>query len=268
MRDLPVGNGSLLVNFDDKYQLRDIYFPHVGQENHTKGFPSRLGVWVAGEFSWTADEDWSRELRYIRNSTVTDVLLVNRKLNLEIRCHDTVAQDVNVFLRHFKVNDLVGERDIRVFLHHDFRIYETKKGDTAFYDPETQAIVHYKRDRYFLVNASPAFAEFSTGRKAFKQSEGTWRDAEDGRLSNSAITEGSVDSTVAVRMNGSGEFYCWIAAGRSYVDVCEINKKVTDNTPASYFAAAETHSTEVLGRSRADLTQLPEPVGDMYRRSL
>ena len=268
MRDLPVGNGSLLVNFDDKYQLRDIYFPHVGQENHTKGFPSRLGVWVAGEFSWTADEDWSRELRYVPNSTVTNVLLVSRKLNLEIRCHDTVAQDVNVFLRHFKVNDLVGERDIRVFLHHDFRIYETKKGDTAFYDPETGAMVHYKRDRYFLVNSTPPFAEFSTGRKAFKHSEGTWRDAEDGRLSNSAITEGSVDSTIAIRMNGSGEFYCWIAAGRSYVDVCEINKKVTDNTPGSYFVAAETHSKELLERSRADLTQLPEAVGDMYRRSL
>ena len=39
MRDIPVGNGQLLVNFDDKYQIRDIYFPHVGQENHTEGFP-------------------------------------------------------------------------------------------------------------------------------------------------------------------------------------------------------------------------------------
>ena len=52
MRDIPVGNGHLLVNFDDKYQIRDIYFPHVGQENHTEGFPFRFGVWAAGEFSW------------------------------------------------------------------------------------------------------------------------------------------------------------------------------------------------------------------------
>ena len=33
MRDIPVGNGSLLVTFDDKYQIRDVYFPHVGQKN-------------------------------------------------------------------------------------------------------------------------------------------------------------------------------------------------------------------------------------------
>jgi len=268
MRDLPVGNGSLLVNFDDKYQLRDVYFPHVGQENHTKGFPSRLGVWVAGEFSWTADDEWTRELHYADSSTVTDVLLVNLKLHIELRCRDTVARDVNVLVRHFTVKDLIGARDIRVFLHHDFRIYETKKGDTAFYDPDTGAIVHYKRDRYFLVNTTPAFAEFSTGRKAFKQSEGTWRDAEDGHLSNSAITEGSVDSTIAIRLNGDGEFYTWIAAGRSYQEVCDIDKKLREKAPGSYFADAAAYSQEILRHSEADLSLLPEAVAAMYRRSV
>ena len=27
-RDIPVGNGRLLVTFDDRYQVRDVYFPH------------------------------------------------------------------------------------------------------------------------------------------------------------------------------------------------------------------------------------------------
>ena len=49
MRDIPVGNGSLLVTFDEKYQIRDVYFPHVGQENHTEGFPFRFGSWVRGQ---------------------------------------------------------------------------------------------------------------------------------------------------------------------------------------------------------------------------
>jgi hypothetical protein len=30
-RDLPVGNGNLLVAFDDHYQIRDLYWPHVGK---------------------------------------------------------------------------------------------------------------------------------------------------------------------------------------------------------------------------------------------
>ena len=32
-RDIPVGNGRVLVNFDRDYQVRDIYYPHVGKEN-------------------------------------------------------------------------------------------------------------------------------------------------------------------------------------------------------------------------------------------
>jgi glucoamylase len=49
-RDILIGNGSLLVNFDQPYQLRDLYWPHVGRENHTAGHPSRFGVWVDGQF--------------------------------------------------------------------------------------------------------------------------------------------------------------------------------------------------------------------------
>ena len=91
-----------------------------------------------------------------------------------------------------------SRRDVRIFSHHDFRIYENKVGDTAFYDPETLALVHYKKHRYFLINTEPHFDEFGTGRKAFREHEGSWRDAEDGRLSGGAITEGSVDSTIGV----------------------------------------------------------------------
>ena len=84
MRDIPVGNGRLLVNFDDKYQIRDIYFPHVGQENHTEGFPFRFGVWADGEFSWVFSDDWSKKLCYLPQTLVTDVTLTNERLGIEI----------------------------------------------------------------------------------------------------------------------------------------------------------------------------------------
>ena len=43
-RDIPVTNGNLLVNFDLDYRIRDIYFPWIGQENHTRGHEFRLAV--------------------------------------------------------------------------------------------------------------------------------------------------------------------------------------------------------------------------------
>ena len=34
-RDLAISNGRLLVMFDRQYRIRDLYFPHVGKENHS-----------------------------------------------------------------------------------------------------------------------------------------------------------------------------------------------------------------------------------------
>jgi len=135
MRDIPVGNGQLLVTFDSFYQIRDIYFPHVGQENHTEGFPFRFGVWADGRFSWIFWDEWTRSLKYQAETLVTEVTLINETLGLSISCNDTVASHEQVFLRRVRVQDLskAKARSIRVFFHQDFRIYENKIGDTAFW---------------------------------------------------------------------------------------------------------------------------------------
>ena len=273
MRDIPVGNGSLLVNFDDKYQLRDIYFPHVGQENHTEGFPFRFGVWVDGEFSWVFSDDWKRSLRYLPETLVTDVTLKNERLSIEIVCNDTVASHDNVFLRRIRVRNLIeSERDFRIFLHHDFRIYENKVGDTAFYDPENLALVHYKKHRYFLINTEPHFNEFSTGRKAFREHEGTWRDAEDGRLNGGAITEGSVDSTIGLYFSLEGgsesEFYYWIAAATTHEDITKLNRLVLTRRPEKYLAYTETYWHAWVNKNDTDFGDLPPVIIDLYKRSL
>ena len=273
MRDIPVGNGSLLVTFDDKYQIRDIYFPHVGQENHTEGFPFRFGVWASGKFSWTFSDGWSRSLKYLPETLVTDVILENSELEVRIECNDTVASHDNIFLRRIRVTNLNNaQREIRVFLHHDFRIYENKVGDTAFYDPETNALIHYKKHRYFLIKTEPQFDSFATGRKAFRDKEGTWRDAEDGNLSGGAVTEGSVDSTIAMHLqtgaNETSEFYYWIAAGTSYEKVAALNEHILDRRPQIYLDYTASYWRAWVNKNDADFDGLPAEIIDLYKRSL
>ncbi len=273
MRDIPVGNGRLLVTFDEYYQIRDIYFPHVGQENHTEGFPFRFGIWIDGRFSWVFSDGWSRELRYLPETLVTDVVLTNGELAVEIRCSDTVASHENIFLRKISVRDLSNtRRDVRVFLHHDFRIYENKVGDTAFYDPNTFSLIHYKKHRYFLINTEPHFDSFATGRKAFRDQEGTWRDAEDGELVPGAITEGSVDSTIGVHftLNADSvhEFFYWIAAGTSHADVAALNRQVLDRRPEKYLEYTENYWRVWVNKNDTDFTGLSDKAVDFYKRSL
>ena len=273
MRDLPVGNGRLLVNFDDKYQIRDIYFPHVGQENHTEGFPFRFGVWADGEFSWIHEDEWERSLKYRSETLVTDVTLMNGRLGISLSIADTAASHKNIFLRCVDVRDLFGrDREVRVFLHQDFRIYENKVGDTAYFDPEAAALIHYKKHRYFLIGTDPPFNELSTGRKAFRDQEGTWRDAEDGRLDGGVITEGSVDSTVGVHLSvPAGEtarFHYWIAAGTDRESVVGLHRHIHRRGPQAYLDYTSNYWKAWVNKNDTDLDGLSPAMAAQYKRSL
>ena len=230
-------------------------------------------MWADGKFSWVFADDWTRELCYLPETLVTDVKLTNENLGIEIVCNDTVASHENIFLRRVRVRNLRdAERKIRVFLHHDFRIYENKVGDTAFYDPESFSLVHYKKHRYFLINTAPHFDVFSTGRKAFGEQEGTWRDAEDGILSGGAITEGSVDSTVGVYLylepHGEQEFYYWICAGFSHDEVIKLNRHVHEQTPQQYLNYTENYWRVWVNKNGQDFADLSAEIVGLFKRSL
>ena len=78
-RDIPIGNGNLLITFDSRYTLRDLYFPYVGKENHTMGHLNRFGIWVDGQMSWMHEPDWQKRLKYEAETLVTDVTATQRR---------------------------------------------------------------------------------------------------------------------------------------------------------------------------------------------
>ena len=127
-KDIPVGNGNLLLNFDLHYRIRDVYYPWVGQENHGGGNEFRFGIWADGRFSWMGPE-WDIDLRYRDDTLVTQVSLVNVALGLELRCQDAVDVNLNVYVRLIEVIDLEDRaRDVRLFFAHDFRLYGNDVG--------------------------------------------------------------------------------------------------------------------------------------------
>jgi len=275
-RDIPVGNGSLLVAFDAKYRLADIYFPHVGHENHS-GARFRFGVWADGACSWIEDDRWHRILGYLRDTIVTDVHADNAELGLRLRCHDAVDADANVYVRKIVVRNTRDDaRRVKFFFHHDFNLYGNPAGDTAMYDPDSRGVIHYKSKRYFLVSAASdaqwGVDEYACGRSGIGGEEGTWRDAEDGALSGNAIQQGAVDSTIAVEValepHGSANVYYWICAGQRYGEVRELDRYVREETPARIISRTASLWYTWVNKNGEDLSDLPEEIGELYRRSL
>jgi glucoamylase len=275
-RDIPVGNGTLLVTFDAQYRIRDIYYPNVGKENHTQGHPFRFGFMADGVLAWS-DEGFDLEPRYLKETLVTEVKGRHRGLEIAFESQDGVDFHENLFIRKLTVRNLAKRaRNIKVFLHHDFYVSAVDVGDTALYDPKLRALIHYKGPRYFLMNVSgEGFAgvdHYATGLKGQPGKEGTWRDAEDGRLEGSPISQGSVDSTLGVFLDlapeGETTFFYWIAVGKTHREVRLLNQLVGDKGPGKLLERTVNYWRIWANSEDLDYGGLPEEIIDCYKRSL
>ena len=275
-KDIPVSNGNLLFNFDSDYQIRDVYFPFIGQENHSKGDPFRFGVWVDGYCSWMGPE-WEKDLRYHDDTLVTDVLLKNMSLGLELRCHDVVDVDLDIYIKKIEVTNLRGkERQVRLFFCHDFHLYGYDIGDTAYFDPRILSIIHYKANRYFLINSCKSgkygVNHYACGDKEVPGREGIWKDAEDGELSGNQISWGSADSAIGIWLHvpprGKVAAHYWIAAGTHYDEVAQLNRDVIEKTPDALIKRTSDYWEAWVTKESRSFGDLPKSIIDIYNRSL
>ena len=284
-RDIPVGNGRLLVTFDRHYQIRDLYFPHVGQENHAGGGPCRFGIYadVPGRHRsalfWSSDEHaWQVRLRYLRDTLTTSVSLEGRDLRLAVYCNDTVDFHRNILVRKIKVkNTAHHERTAQVVHHQDFSMFGTKMGDTAYFDPELKSLVHYRGKRYLLVTfftdgGEQRIDEYATGTSGFRGAEGTWRDAEDGHLQGNAIAQGSVDSTIShhLRLPPDGErtVYMAVVAGHSRQELIELHEWLVKMTPQGVMDRTAAYWRLWVGGTNMNFGHLPPQAVELFKRSL
>ncbi len=281
-RDLPLGNGSLLVNFDSCYNLRDIYWPHVGEELHTAGDISHTGVWVEGQFAWLAAPEWQREMIYDKETLVSNVTLTHPTLQIQLVFHDTVDFSRPIFMRHVIVtNQADRSREVRLFFHYDWHIRDTADANTVFYYPPSQALVAYKEQNYFLMNgqvgsgtlATMGISSWATGVKEFNGAEGTWRDAEDGQLGRNPIAQGSVDGILALHLptvaaGANGEIYHWLAVGTDLPSVVELERIIRKRGPQSFLARTRHYWYRWVNKREQDFADLSPELIDFYKRSL
>lgn len=279
-RAVTIGNGNLLVGLDHRGQVRDLYFPFVGQTNHVSGasgnFVHRIGVHVDGATSWLDDSAWQVTIASNESTSVGSFFAVNHSIGISLSSTDAVHNEHNAFLRHITVtNDLMRDREVKVFFAQQFRIMESRRGDTAFFDPRVGAVVHYKGTNSFLVNAfvgTKQFKEYNIGLFGIEGREGTYLDANDGMLECNPIEHGSVDSVIGVTCELSAKTSCpihyWIACGESIPEVHTLDELIIKETPERLISSTEAYWHAWVEKEGRDLSALPQPLQILYKRSL
>jgi glucoamylase len=302
-RPLILGNGTMLATFDEHLQMRDLYYPYVGMEDHTTfGKVHRMGFWVEGiGFSWVSDGSWKITPGYKTETMVGQSQLVNEGLGIAIRLEDAVHPVHNVLLRRLMVRSLDGtEKRVKCFFHHDFHIYGDNQKDTAFYEPYTNSVIHYREKRYFLVGGltdNPqecvvghkagvydsvlhtmktvtgcGISSFSIGKANYRGLEGTWRDAEDGELGRNPIEQGSVDSTVAIHAivpaDKETEVVLSLCLGKTLDEVVNLQQLVMEEGIEQLFRNTNNYWRSWVNKTHRDFGSLSPQAVDLYKRSL
>lgn len=236
-RPITLGNGEMHVGINVFGQVHDFYYPHIGQENHTIGAGTRhkIGVWVDGETSWTDSDDWTHSMRYPDTALIGHTVAKNDRLGITLEFDDAVDSVDNILMRNIHVVNYRGHaREVRLFMHQAFVIGDTASyTDTAQYLPDSQAIVHYRGRRVFVVSGSAeggSFDQYSIGIFGIEGREGTWRDAEDGELSCNTVEHGRVDSTLRFNVKlaplSSARVHYWISAGTNLRQALAVHRQV------------------------------------------
>ncbi len=269
-RHIVLGNQSFLINIDRLFPVRDIYYPHVGQENHLMGHAQRIGIFTDGRLSWVNEESWEKNLAYKNDTFVTENRAVNREKNIELLLEENVYREANIFIRKITVKNLQERsREVRLFFNNDFHLYGDGIGDTAVYQMDHNVIVHYKRSRYFLVGVLKSnitedivtdIDDYAIGQAENRGFRGTYVDAEDGVLSKNPIAQASVDSTVGVSLqipgNSSKVVYYYMTAGKDFQEVYPLNNLIMDEGPESLLERTEECQISWVNQASTDLRAL------------
>lgn len=276
-RAMVLGNGNTLVCLDKFGQVRDFYFPFVGQENHIgSNQVHKIGVFTDGRMRWIDNGEWAINIRFEKNSMVSKTEALNERAKISLESTDIVYNEKNIFLRKIVLTNKDSRaREVKIFINQQFKIGDTNHADTAYFSSTIESIIHYKGRRVFLSGGicdNKPFDDYGIGFCGAEGKEGTWKDAEDGVLSKNSIEHGVVDSVVSWGRNipagGSITLYYWVTVGETYKEVCELLQYILEKTPEHLIESTQDFWRAWLGQVEISFMGLSERAKNLFYDSL
>lgn len=269
VRELSLGNGSMLVNLDNSLRVRDLYFPYAGLENHVLGKAQRIGVHGRG-FSWL--EEWDTSPGYKKETIVSSSEALNELEELKINFESCVQCDERIFMRKIEVENLSSDnRKVELFFEEDYNLNGDNIGDTSFFYPDENSLVHYKRKRYLMANLKKKNGSCRDYKQYGIYGENPENDIKNGKLNENPISQGEVKSVFSIELELAPEsketFYFWISAGKNLDEVSELSEEIKPKIE-KYFEETEMCWRGHLGALKHDLSILEDHIEEELKRSI
>ncbi len=268
-RPVVLSNGQMFVGLDENGLVHDFYYPYVGLDNLTNARNSqhKLGVWVNGDFRWVGDGSWDRSVNVEDDALISSISLHSPDLRITLKMQDFVDPEYNAFIRRITVvNEADEQRDVRLFTHQVFQISRSGRADTALYVPDDDYILDYKGRCCLLIAGRHAndgdFDQFAIGNYGIEGKAGTFKDAEDGELSNNPVEHGGVDSVLRFQANveAGAEMRVdyWVVAADSQSDAQVVHTHIKYYSIDERLQKARAYWQKWLEPAKKTLAKLPD----------
>ena len=194
-----VGNSHVLVSLGARGEIMTFLYPHIDfPQNVHEGmpavyFPAEGGG--AGRLSWTFQEPWQGEQRYVGRTNIVETRLREGGSGLELRMVDFVYPGEPMLVRRFEVANR-SSRPVQCTLlqYLDLQLGEVEHRNAVHYHPDRALAVAYWRNICFAV-AVDSLEEFGCGRAGGEASSAK-RQMEQGRLNKQMEEIGDIDLAV------------------------------------------------------------------------
>ncbi len=270
-RPIVLGNGSVQVGINQFGLIEVFSFPYVGYENHcaTHGEYQRIGVYIDDTMHWLDNGLWDVNFRYIDQALIGVVRAHNPTIGIGLELYMAVDAELPVYISSINIiNAHSSKREITVYIQQNFVLGDTNLPDTIQALPDNHAIVQYKADRYVMVGGvtihGEGFQQYAVGRYHSRTSSGTFRDAEDGQLSQNPVDHGRVDGVIgfmlSVNGNDSSRLEYWIATGSSMASVERVHRQMRKDGVLYHMLKTDQWWQKWLQRTLCAADRLPRNV--------
>ena len=265
------GNGRVLLTVNENGDWNELFYPFPGQFQQLR--EARLGVFdvTGSKFTWLRQGNgFTIQQTPYGAGHLPQSVWKGHGVTISVRDH--VHPNHDLVARVFRIR-ADTPRPLRLFAYHAFQIAESMYQDTAFVDAAVPSLVHYKRGYFFEFFADPPYTRAVCGEHTLKGLQGTYVDAEDGRLEGRSVAHGAADSVMEwdldVVPDRDTEIRLFLAAGRSLPAVHQIRDYVRNGGSARFIRESEAFwETWVQRRLPHPPRGLSDLARDVYRASV
>lgn len=225
---LTLGNGTTLVNIDSNLNLKDLYWPYVGEANHLSFQANEIFFFLENKRIDLNSSNFSITTNYLENSLIAKSSAINDFYKLKLTFTDFVLYDKNILLRKIEVENFSSEYiELLIFFKHNFFMREDDTGNTATWYEPASVMCHYKKNTYLGIGLCSKIHEFTCAAPNDNDGKGAIPDNH-GKLAFNPVSTGTAQSCISTKLNlesnSSEVLEYFIVCGHTYQDITELSR--------------------------------------------